>query len=125
MKKAAHESRLFRGRKKDELGMFSVIVRVWVYEFAPIDISPVKSGDNNLCRAYIRGNGNVVEVTCADKGIIVKSMFDIFGLAVAEIDENVYFVEGDAARELLHTALTAGKELFNMKSRCVINHRAR
>ena len=87
--------------------MFSVVIRIRVYKFAPIEVAAVERCNENLCRTDVCGNWDVVAVASADERVVAHGMLVILLCAFAEVDKGVYFVESDAACKLLCAALTA------------------
>lgn len=93
----------------------NVIVRVWIYELAPVNISSFDSSYYYFGGSYICCNGNIMYIAETQQfiGYFISAGFD---WRISEENYNVNFIIWYTGSNLLNTAVGTRKKAFYLKT---------
>jgi hypothetical protein len=89
-----------------------------VDDVAPVEVAALQTMDEHLCGGDVGGQRDVVHITQAQQ----RHLIGLTGLCidgVAEEQEQIDLVAGDAGRDLLVAALDARQESLDLQARCL------
>ena len=101
--------------KRSHFLSLAVIFRLGIEDLAPIEISAVERGDNDLRGGDVGCGGYVASVAFLHERGIHEHGVGVIGL-FSEVEKDVDLVVRDTGSDLLNAALASGKELFDFKT---------